>query len=535
MKRYIVQNIKLPVEASKDVVFAHAKRRLLTFFSLDEIIRTEIFKRSVDARKRGDIRFVWSVVADVESKRDHGPEALIKEGIVLSKRSTLDIVYGSEKISGRPVIIGFGPCGMFCALILAQNGYRPIVIERGQNVERRTADVAAFMKSGVLSLDSNIQFGAGGAGTFSDGKLVTRINDEKCAVVIELMHKFGAPDDVLYKAKPHVGTDYLKKVVSGIEKEIISLGGEIHYNTKFIGFDAIGGRIRSIKTTVGEIGCGVLVSAIGHSARDTFDVLSGGGVTMMPKAFSVGVRIEHLQEDIDRMLYGDMAGNPLLPRGEYSLSHKCKNGRGVYTFCMCPGGTVVAAASENGGVVTNGMSDHERSGKNANSAIAVSVLPEDYGGDINGAVAFQRNIERRAFGVGGGDYSAPAQTVGRFLGATRHERFGIVEPTYMGGKVVISDFDGIFPEFVLESLKEGLYDFDRKLPGFASHDAVLTAPETRTSSPLRIPRGDDFLALGYENFYPAGEGAGYAGGITSAGVDGINCALKIMARYEREK
>lgn len=534
MKRFIVQNIKLPVEASKDVVFAYAKRRLLSFFSADEIIRTDIFKRSVDARKRGDIKFVWSVAADVESKRNHSSEALAKEGIALTKRSTLDIVYGSEKMNGRPVIIGFGPCGMFCALILAQNGYKPIVIERGQDVEKRASDVETFMKTGVLDVNSNIQFGAGGAGTFSDGKLVTRINDEKCAVVIELMHKFGAPDDVLYKAKPHVGTDYLKKVVSGIEKEIVLLGGEIHYNTKFIGFNAMGGRIRSIMTTAGEIGCGVLVSAIGHSARDTFDVFETSGVSMMPKAFSVGVRIEHLQEDIDRMLYGEMAGNPLLPRGEYSLSHRCKNGRGVYTFCMCPGGTVVAAASEDGGVVTNGMSDHERSGKNANSAIAVSVLPDDFGGDIKGAIAFQRNIERRAYGVGG-NYYAPAQTVGSFLGAMRSEKFGKVEPTYMGGKVVFSDFDGIFPEFVLESLREGLYDFDGKLPGFASHDAVLTAPETRTSSPVRIPRGDDFLADGYDNFYPCGEGAGYAGGITSAGVDGINCALKIMARYEREK
>lgn len=535
MKRYIVQNIKLPVEASKDVVFAHAKRRLLTFFSSGEIIRTEIFKRSVDARKRGDIKFVWSVVANVDSKRGYGAETLAKEGIVLSKNSTLDVVYGTEKMNGRPVIVGFGPCGMFCALVLAQNGYRPIVIERGQSVEKRTADVDAFMKSGVLSPDSNIQFGAGGAGTFSDGKLVTRINDEKCAVVIELMHKFGAPDDVLYKAKPHVGTDYLKKVVSGIEKEIISLGGEIHYNTKFIGFSEKNGRIVSIKTTAGEIGCGVLVSAIGHSARDTFGVLSSRGVSMIPKAFSVGVRIEHLQEDIDRMLYGGMAGHPMLPQGEYSLSHKCKNGRGVYTFCMCPGGTVVAAASEDGGVVTNGMSDHGRSGRNANSAIAVSVLPDDFGGDIKGAVAFQRNIERRAFSVGGGDYSAPAQTVGSFLGVTRTEKLGKVEPTYMNGKIVLSDFEGIFPGFVLESLKEGLFDFDRKLPGFAAPDAVLTAPETRTSSPLRIPRGENFLADGYDNFYPSGEGAGYAGGITSAGVDGINCALKIMARYEREK
>ena len=535
MTRLIVQNIKLPIEASKDVVFANAKRRLLHFFGKDEIIKTEIFKRSVDARRRGDVKFVWSVCADIESKRKYDADALAKEGIVLSKPSALDIVYGDEEMGGRPLVVGFGPCGMFCALILARNGYRPIVIERGRGIVERTADVERFMKTGEFSEESNVQFGAGGAGTFSDGKLVTRINDPKCAVVIETMHRFGAPDDVLYKAKPHVGTDYLKKVVSGIEKEIMSLGGEIYYNTKFLGFTEKNGKIASAKTTAGEIACGALIMAIGHSARDTFGALDGAGVSLIPKAFSVGVRIEHLQSDIDAMLYGDMAGNPLLPRGEYSLSHRCKNGRGVYTFCMCPGGTVVAAASENGGVVTNGMSDHGRNGQNANSAIAVSVLPEDFGGEVKGAIDFQRRIERGAYDAGGGGFCAPAQTVGHFLGRTKGKDFGKVLPTYMNGNVVFSGFDNIFPEFVTESLKEGLYDFDGKMKGFASSDAVLTAPETRTSSPLRIPRGDGFIAVGYDNFYPCGEGAGYAGGITSAGVDGINCALMIMARYKREK
>lgn len=535
MTKYIVQNIKLPIEASKDVTFANAKRRLLHFFGNDEICKIDIHKRSVDARKKGDIKFVWSVVAEISSERRYTDAELAKENVVLSKDAALDIIYGDEDMNGRPLIVGFGPCGMFCALILAQNGYRPIVIERGRNIADRTADVERFFKTGDLCEESNIQFGAGGAGTFSDGKLVTRINDAKCAVVIEEMHRFGAPDDILYKAKPHVGTDYLKKVVSGIEKEIVSLDGEIYYNTKFLGFTEKNGKIISAKTSSGEIPCGALVMAIGHSARDTFGALEKSGVSLLPKAFSVGVRIEHLQSDIDRMLYGDMAGHPLLPSGEYSLSHKCKNGRGVYTFCMCPGGSVVAAASENGGVVTNGMSDHERNGKNANSAIAVSVLPEDYGGDVKGAVDFQRCIERGAFGLGGGGFCAPAQTVGYFLSKTTKKSFSSVTPTYMNGNVVFSDFGGIFPGFVTESLKEGLLDFDRKMTGFASDHAVLTAPETRTSSPVRIPRNDAFIAEGYDNFYPTGEGAGYAGGITSAGVDGINCALMIMARYRREK
>lgn len=533
MQRYIVQNIKLPFEVSEDVVFAQAKRRLLKFFGNSEISSLEICKRSVDARRRDDIKFVWSISAAVNSKREVAQDKLALSDIVRTKDPTLNIIMGTEQLRARPLVVGFGPCGMFCALILAQNGYRPIVIERGSDIEKRAFDVEKFIKSGVLDTESNIQFGAGGAGTFSDGKLVTRINDEKCAVVIETMHKFGAPDDILFKAKPHIGTDYLKIIVKNIEKEIISLGGEVIYNTKFSGINSKGGKIISAKTNRGEIPCGAVVLAVGHSARDTFSDIERDGVILTPKAFSVGVRIEHLQSEIDRILYGKNAGNPLLPKGEYSLSHKCKDGRGVYTFCMCPGGEVVAAASEIGGIVTNGMSNHSRNGKNANSAIAVSVLPEDYGGTVDQAIDFQRKIERAAFDASRGSYYAPSLTLGDFMSDSAGSDFTDVLPTYMGGKVTNTNFHGVLPEFVISSLKEGLLDFDKKLPGFASPSAVLTAPETRTSSPVRIARDHEYIAGGFDNLYPCGEGAGYAGGITSAGVDGINCALKIMERYQR--
>jgi len=535
MQRYLVQNIKLPFEASKDVVLAHAKRRLLKFYSEKDILNVNIAKRSVDARRKNDIKFVWSVYAEVSSKKAADAARLAENGVVIAKKSTLDIKIGSETLTDRPLIVGFGPCGMFAALTLAQNGYRPIIIERGGSVEDRTQAVETFMKTGKLNIESNIQFGAGGAGTFSDGKLVTRINDEKCAVVIEEMHRHGADDDVLFLAKPHVGTDALKKIVCSIHDEITSLGGDIHYNTKFEEFIYGGGKVVGVKTSRGDIACGAVILAVGHSARDTFDVFKKSGLLLTPKAFSVGVRIEHLQKDIDEALYGDCAGDPRLPKGEYALSHKCEGGRGVYTFCMCPGGEVVAAASENGGVVTNGMSYRARDGKNANSAIAVSVLPSDFGGSTGGAVDFQRKIERAAFERGGKTYAAPALTVGDFMSGGIGAPFTDVLPTYRNGNVVNASFDGVLPDFVIESLKEGIAGFDKIIGGFAKSSAVLTAPETRTSSPIRILRDEQFKAEGFDNIYPCGEGAGYAGGITSAGVDGINCALKVMQRYAPPK
>ena len=528
---YIVQNIKLSIEASKDEAFAIAKHRLLKFFPKNSIEKMELYKTSIDARKKDHIIFVYSISAKISSKSKFDEKTLASEGIALMTEDPMEVEFGSTPMEKQPIIVGFGPCGMFCALLLAKYGYRPIVIERGSSVQKRTEDVERFFRFGVLNPESNIQFGAGGAGTFSDGKLVTRINDPKCGYVISELHRFGAPDEILYKAKPHVGTDYLKKVVENIEKEICRLGGKVYFDTKLEDISFSNGNVVSVKTNKGDFPCSLLVLALGHSARDTFSMLSSHSITMVPKSFSVGVRIEHLQEDIDFALYGKSAGHPKLPKGEYALS--CHNdNRGVYTFCMCPGGQVVAAASEEGGVVTNGMSNFLRDGKNANSAVAVSVNPSDYGDRVELAIDFQRKLESAAYIAAGKSYAAPCQTMGDFLGKTKLTEPSKVLPSYRNGNVTMTEMSDILPPFVSESLKFGFLNFDKKIKGFASNEAILTGVETRTSSPLRIPRNDDFSALGFENLYPCGEGAGYAGGITSAAVDGIKCALAIMKKYK---
>ena len=527
---YIVQNIKLSIEASKDEAFAMAKHRLLKFFPKNSIGEMKIYKTSIDARKKENILFVYSVSVEIHGHPKSNEDAMLKDGIVLMKEDDISVEFGTKKMIGQPVIVGFGPCGMFCALLLAKYGYKPIVIERGSSVKQRTDDVERFFKSGILNPESNIQFGAGGAGTFSDGKLVTRINDPKCGYVLSEMHRFGAPDEILYKAKPHVGTDYLKKVVENAEKEIVRLGGEVFFNTKLEDISVSNGEIVSIKTNKGEFPCSLLVIALGHSARDTFSMLSSRSVSMVPKSFSVGVRVEHLQEDIDIALYGKSAGHPKLPKGEYNLS--CHNGdRGVYTFCMCPGGQVVAAASEEGGVVTNGMSNFLRNGRNANSAVAVSVNPSDYGDRVDLAIDFQRKLEMSAYHAANNSYAAPCQTMGDFLEKTKNTTPSKVLPTYRDGNVTMTSMDKVLPSFVTESLRFGFLNFEKKMKGFAANDAVLTGVETRTSSPIRIPRNDEYLAYNFENLYPCGEGAGYAGGITSAAVDGIKCALAIMKKY----
>jgi uncharacterized FAD-dependent dehydrogenase len=409
------------------------------------------------------------------------------------------------------------------------------LIDRGDCVADRVRSVDRFVIDGVLDPDSNIQFGAGGAGTFSDGKLITRINDARCGYVLERLHDFGAPDEILTKAKPHIGTDILRNVVDRMLARIQEVGGEVHYRTRLDELCENADGSLTAKTNRGNFLCGALVLALGHSARDTYRMLISHQFAIEPKPMSIGVRIEHLQSDIDRALYGDYAGHPALGPAEYALSDT-KGARGVYTFCMCPGGQVVAAASEEGGVVVNGMSHYARDGKNANCAVAVSVGVNDYepveGNLALGAIAYQRTIEKAAFLVGGGDYSAPIQTVGDFMaGIVKHEPSRVV-PTYRNGvKVRVADLSGVLPSYVTDGLRYGLSSFDSKIAGFAAGDAVLSAPETRTSAPVRILRGEDGRALGHERIYPCGEGAGYAGGITSAAVDGIKIALSIMASY----
>lgn len=553
----IVKNIRLPITAPIEESFDAAKRRLK--LSDGELIRAELHKRSLDARcrKGSDPEFVYSVTLEcrVEQKKLERINSLGGD-VELIRREPLIVERGHEKLDGRPMVVGFGPCGMFAALLLAENGYAPLVIERGGDITSRRRAVDEFNRTGRLDPETNIQFGAGGAGTFSDGKLVTRINDPRCSYVLERFREFGAPEEICYLAKPHVGTDRLLGVVERIYRRIIELGGEVRFDTRLDDISIDGGRIRSVKLVSRgiseEMKIGALILAVGHSARDTYDMLASRGVGIISKPFSVGVRVEHLQSDIDAALYGRFAdrfagmngadGKRLLPPGEYALSWRepqsglsSDSARGVYSFCMCPGGEVVAAASELGGVVTNGMSRYARDGINANAAIAVSVFPEDIGSGWRAGIEFQRSLERAAFKAAGSDYRAPVETLGDFLdGRTAHfTEPGRVKPTYRGGMYTLCDLSSILPPFVSDMLKKGFPRFGGKLRGFDSREAVLTGVETRTSAPVRIPRGEDGCASAASNLYPCGEGAGYAGGITSAAVDGINTALRLMKIYGR--
>ena len=490
-----------------------------------------VYKRSIDARKKNDIKLVYTVAAKFESPRAASlPTLKGKYRVAMLNDSELDLTFGNERMSEPPLVVGMGPAGLFCALLLAENGYAPIIIDRGDNVEIRRNKYETFQKFGVLDTESNIQFGAGGAGTFSDGKLLTRINDSKINYVLERFCDFGAPSEILTAAKPHIGTDLLLGIVDAMLLRIEELGGKVMYRTRMDSFCELGDGRVSVNTTAGSIVCSALIMAVGHSARDTYKMLLEKGYAIDAKSFSVGVRVEHLSEDIDKALYVDMAGHAKLGRGEYHLSDT-SSGRGVYTFCMCPGGEVVAAASEDGGVVVNGMSHNARDGRNSNSALAVSVFKSDYDGTPMGAIEFQRKIERAAFAEGGSDYSAPAQTVGNFLGKTGRNEIGRIVPTYRNGKVKMCGLDSVLPPFVCEELRRGLVSFDRKIEGFAVSDAVLTGPETRTSAPVRILRTEEMRALGTQSIYPCGEGAGYAGGITSAAIDGIKVAMKIIGRF----
>lgn len=519
----ILSNISCPVGTSDAEVIRIAEKKL----SLREgdVAGAGIYKRSLDARKRSDIRSVCSVMLCLHDAAREEKLAGLRD-VRYFTEAVPSPVMSKEKRDGRTVIAGFGPAGMFAALMLAEAGYRPIVLERGADVDKRTEAVEGFWSGGELDPETNVQFGEGGAGTFSDGKLTTRIGDPLCRYVLKRFVEMGAPEEILYLSKPHIGTDRLRGVVKNIRERIISLGGEVCFMTRLDGINLENSAIKSVTAGGRVIETASLILAIGHSARDTFEMLLKSGVYIEPKAFSVGARIEHRQVDVDRSLYGRESGEAGLPKGEYQLSLRAGN-RAVYTFCMCPGGEVVAAASERGGTVTNGMSGYDRSGENANAAVAVSVDRGDFPSGPLGGVDFARGIERRAFELTG-SHRAPAMTVGDFLDGRSSGR--AVEPTYRPG-VVFTDFSGIYPPFVTEMLRTGLRDFGRKMSCFTDRGAVLTAPETRTSSPIRILRGDAGTALGITNLYPCGEGAGYAGGIMSAAVDGVRTAERVMGEY----
>lgn len=526
--KYILQNLRVEIEKDADiaVLASEIARKKLGKVNI-KAQNISLSKRSVDARKKDDIHYVCSVI--FETNTPINERNMKKIGAVRIAQKNFELSFGEKELEARPIVVGMGPCGMFAALMLAENGYCPIVLERGPSVFERKAKIEAFYETSVLDVNANIQFGAGGAGTFSDGKLVTRINDDRCSYVLEKLVEFGAPKEILYNAKPHLGTDNLLGIVDRISKKIEELGGEIYYNTTVESINTKNGKAYSVNTSRGEIACGALILAVGHSARDTYKTLIEQGYDVIAKPFSVGVRIEHLQSELDLAMCGDKA--QYLPHAEYAVS-KVVGERGVYSFCMCPGGEVVAAASEEGGVVTNGMSNYARDGKNANAALAVSVLPKDFGNTPMAAIQFQRDLERAAFVSGGNNYFAPAQTVGAFMSGINDRSFGKILPTYMGGeKTQFCDLNKVLPSFVSEMLKVGIVDFDKKIKGFGAEYAVLTGVETRTSAPVRILRNENMLAVGFENIYPAGEGAGYAGGITSAGVDGIAVCSKLMSVY----
>ena len=532
----MISGIRVSVDASEEDIVKAAKEKMKREGVLASSLHFRLFKKSVDARRRDDIRFECTVLAESESGALRLSEGQIKRlNAKALEEEAIKPVIGQDPISAPPLVVGMGPAGLFAALLLARCGYAPILIDRGGPVEERAQAVSEFRTYGRLNTESNIQFGAGGAGTFSDGKLITRIHDPKCSFVLKTLAEFGAPQEILVQAKPHVGTDILREVVSNLLREIEGLGGRLLYHCRMEDFARLPDGTLKVLTNQGELSCGAMILAPGHSSRDTYEKLIQKGFAMEQKPISVGVRTEHLQSWLDRALYGDFAGHPNLGHAEYSLSDT-KGGRGVYTFCMCPGGEVVAAASEEGGLVVNGMSYHARSNPNANAAVAVSVYPTDIeplnGNPLLGSIAFQRRIERAAYQAGGGDYYAPVMTMGDFLLGRKGSEPSVIQPSYRDGKVRVADFETVFPPFVLEGLRRGFDSFGKKIKGYDAPEAVLTAAETRTSAPLRILRDPVTLqAVGESLIYPCGEGAGYAGGITSAGVDGVRCALALMERF----
>ena len=488
-----------------------------------------IRRKSLDARKKDDIHYIYTV--DVELAEGDKIIKNIKKrkggaDISVSPYKKYELPKGEIKEGKCPVVAGFGPAGMFAALVLAEKGMCPIVIERGKDVDSRTEDVEKFWNGGKFDPESNVQFGEGGAGTFSDGKLTTRIKDPRSSFVTDEFIEAGAPEEIAYEAKPHIGTDKLKGVVKNIRKKIIELGGEVRFECRLSAIESTDGRVTAVITDKGKIETDSLVLAVGHSARDTFYELAEEGITLEKKPFAVGVRIEHRQSNISRAQYGEAA--KLLPPADYMLTYTTKAGRGVYTFCMCPGGYVVAAASEEGRLVVNGMSEYARDSENANSALLVQVGPEDFPSDnVLAGVEFQRRIEEKAFKAGGGDYSAPIQRLGDFMEGRVSEKEGDVHHSYRPG-TRFTDLNDVLPEFVCDSIKEAIPALGRKLSGFDSPDAIMTGAETRSSSPVRIVRDDSGQSVSLKGLYPTGEGAGYAGGIVSAAVDGVRQAENII-------
>ncbi len=528
-----ISNIKISIDEDKSVIEKQLLKKLR--IKQSDLVKSYIYKESIDARK-GKINFVYTIDAQVKNEEKilaKNPKDVVK----IKELRYEGVECGTELLEKRPVIIGSGPAGLFAALLLSQRGYNPILLERGLDVDRRTEDIENFWKERKFKNNSNVQFGEGGAGTFSDGKLTTRIKDIRCRKVLEELVNFGSPEEILYSHKPHVGTDILKGVVKNIRNEIIRLGGEVRFDAKVTDICRVNGEIESITINDSEkLETNIVILAIGHSARDTYEMLYERGVQIIQKPFAIGARIEHPQELINKSQYKEFHSHPRLGAADYRLIEHTSNGRTAYTFCMCPGGSVIASASSEGQVVTNGMSEHARDKDNANSAFLVNVVPEDFGSDHPLAgVHFQEKYERLAYELGGKNYNAPVQLVGDFLNDRVSTKIGSVKPSYEPGYTFV-DLRECLPSFVTETMKEALSGFDKKIKGFAMDDAVLTAVETRSSAPIRIVRDEQTLeSVNTKNLYPCGEGAGYAGGIVTAAVDGIKCAEKIISKYKNIK
>lgn len=524
--KLVINNIRLSLDDDVQALKTAASRKLKIDAAHFKSFR--IARESVDARRKPNISMVYSIVVETVSTVKLPKDNDIRE---IEDPGSEPLVPGSVKLNSRPVIVGTGPAGLFAGLLLSQNGYKPLILERGDCVEKRTLKVSRYWETGELDIETNVQFGEGGAGTFSDGKLTTRINDRRCDRVLEELYNSGAHAEILYKSRPHIGTDVLKNVVTNMRKRIEQYGGEIRFNSKVTSVRMKDNRISCVVVNDREeIPADVVILAIGHSARDTYENLLHCGISFIQKPFSIGVRIEHPQEIIDRAQYGEAAGHPALGAADYQLFHKTGE-RTAYSFCMCPGGVVVASASEPGMIVTNGMSEFARDKENANSALVVSVGPGDFGDSHPLAgIYFQREWEMLAYEAGGGGNCAPVQRLEDFMAGKNSGKLGVVRPSYTG-KVRAADINLCLPSAVTGLMKESIGVFDKKLKGFGMKDAVLTGVETRTSSPVRIPRGDSLEAEGIRGLYPAGEGAGYAGGIVSAAVDGIRVAEQVIKTY----
>ena len=536
-----LSEIKLPLDHPDSAIKPAVIDRLAEIgVSASKLVDFHVFRRAHDARKRADIKLTY--IIDVTLNDEASALERLKARPHPNCGVTPDMAYRfvtrapERSAMSRPVVIGMGPCGLFAGLILAQMGFRPIILERGKAVRERTKDTWGLWRRNELNPESNVQFGEGGAGTFSDGKLYSQIKDPKHygRKVLDEFVKAGAPEDILFLSRPHIGTFRLVSMVEKMRASIHQLGGEVRFEHRVEDVDIEDGKIRGLRLSTGEtLRCDHVVLAVGHSARDTFEMLHARGVYMEAKPFSLGFRIEHPQGVIDRSRFGKFAGHERLGAADYKVVHHCSNGRAVYSFCMCPGGTVVAAASEPGRVVTNGMSQYSRAERNANAGIVVGITPEDFPGGPLAGIAFQRKWEERAFELGGGDYSAPAQLVGDFIAGRASTSLGSVAPSYKPG-VKPTDLSAALPDYIIEAIREALPELDKKIPGFAMHDAVLTGVETRTSSPIRVRRKDDYQSVNVEGLYPAGEGAGYAGGIYSAAIDGIEVAEAVALRMMAE-